>query len=602
MSGLKLIRPFFKKYFWMVLGGFLALSICDLAQLLIPTILGRGIDLLAADGTRPEDLLTPVKHILGLALVVALTRYAWRTLIIGFSRRVELGLRDGLYEKIVRLSPRWHLENASGDLMAMATNDMDSIRMAISAGLISIVDTVLMGCAALGFMIAISPTMTLWALLPLPAITLATHFLGGRIYRLVLEVQNVFGQLTEMVREKLSGFRVIRAMGLSGLALEETEKAGRAYYQSNIRQAVLAGTFFPFLHFMSNLSVALVLYFGGRETILGHVSAGNFVAFINYLAVLIWPVIALGMIFGFLQQGLASLSRLNRVFSAEPDSGPAPGLSAPADRTADIEISHLSFQYPNRDYPALSDVTLRLPHDQLTALVGPMGSGKSTLAALLPALYQAPTGTLRVAGQPVEKWPKGELRALFGYVPQDGFLFSGTLWDNLAFGKPGATEEELMAAVEAAGMKADLATFPDGLQTLVGERGLTLSGGQRQRLALARALVLDPPYLILDDTLSAVDSAVEAEILAKLPPLRKGRGGLIISHRLTSLMGVDQVLVLEGGRLTDQGRPEELLNRDGYFKRVWALIQMERDLGAADEREAVELGSGANCERERGNG
>ena len=583
MSGLKLIRPFFQKYFWMVLGGFLALVVCDLGQLLIPTILGRGIDLLAADGSQAEDLMAPVLYILGLALVIALTRYTWRTLIIGFSRRVERGLRDRLYEKMVRLSPRWHLENASGDLMAMATNDMDSIRMAIAAGLISVVDTVVMGCAALGFMIAISPTMTLWALLPMPAITIVTHFLGGRLYRLVLEVQNVFGELTETVREKLSGFRVIRAMGLSGLALTETEKAGRAYFKSNVRQAVLAGTFFPFLHFMSNLAVALVLYFGGRETIMGQVTPGDFVAFINYLAMLTWPLMALGMIFGFLQQGLASLSRLNRVFSAEPDDGSTLGLRAPTDPTPDIELSHLSFQYPTRDYPALADVSLSLPHDQLTALVGPMGSGKSTLAALLPALYQAPPGTLRVAGQLIEDWPAGELRALFGYVPQDGFLFSGTVRDNLAFGKPEATEEEILAAVEVAGLKPDLATFPEGLDTLVGERGLTLSGGQRQRLALARALVLDPPYLILDDTLSAVDASVEAGILAKLLPLRKGRGGLIITHRLTSLMDVDWVAVLEEGRLTDQGRPEELMNRDSYFKRVCELIQLEKASGGADD-------------------
>ncbi len=575
MSGLKLIRPFFAKYFWMVLFGFGALILCDLGQLVIPTILGRGIDLLSTEGTVAADLLTPVAAILALAVLVGVTRFAWRNLIIGFSRRVERGLRDRLYEKIVRLSPRWHLENASGDLMAMSTNDMESIRMAISAGLISVVDTVVMGCAALGFMIAISPTMTLWALLPMPAITLMTHFLGRRIYYLILEVQNVFGRLTETVREKLSGFRVIRAMGLSSLALEETERAGRVYQEANVRQAVLAGTFFPFLHFMSNLAVALVLYFGGRETILGHVTAGDFVAFINYLAMLTWPLMALGMIVGFLQQGLASLGRLNRVFSAEPEADGEDARRAPADRTPVIEMSDLTFQYPTRQHPALTDITLRLDPGRITALVGPMGGGKSTLAALLPALHQAPPGTLKIAGLPVEDWPPAELRSLFGYVPQDGFLFSGTVFDNLAFGKPDADEDEVLAAADLAGLTPDLATFPEGLKTLVGERGLTLSGGQRQRLALARALVLDPPYLILDDTLSAVDAAVEAEIMARLLPLRRGRGALIISHRLTSLTKVDWVLVLEAGRLTDQGTPGELLARDSYFRRVCELNQFQ---------------------------
>ncbi|MDR0882853.1 MAG: ABC transporter ATP-binding protein/permease [Candidatus Adiutrix sp.] len=575
MSGLKLISPFFKKYRWMVVAGFLTLVVCDLAQLIIPTVIGQGIDILSREGARADDLLTPVLQILLLAALVASNRLAWRNLIIGFSRRVERGLRDRLYEKIVRLPPRWHQEQSSGDLMAMGTNDIDNIRMAISAGLISIVDTLVMGCASLGFMLAISPTMTLWALLPMPAITLAAHFLGRRIYYLTLEVQNVFGRLTETVREKLSGFRVIRAMGLSALALGETEKAGREYLKVNIHLATLAGTFFPFLHFTSNLVVTLVLYFGGREAIRGQVTTGDFVAFLNYLAMLTWPLMALGMIFNFLQQGLASLSRLGRVFATGPEADDASGRTAPADRTPLIEIDHLSFQYPTRERPALNDLSLTLAPDRITALVGPMGSGKSTLAALLPALYQSPPGTLRVAGQLAEDWPVADLRALFGYVPQDGFLFSGPIYDNLAFGRPGATEAEVLAAAEVAGLTENLAGFPDGLQTVVGELGLTLSGGQRQRLALARALVMNPPYLILDETLSAVDAAVEAGIMARLLPRRRGLGALIITHRLTSLMAVDWVVVLENGRITDQGRPEELMARDSYFRRICELSHAE---------------------------
>ncbi|UQZ90821.1 hypothetical protein C4J81_17045 [Deltaproteobacteria bacterium Smac51] len=576
MTGLKYLYPILKKYRLMIAAGFLALIICDLAQLTIPSVLGGGIDLMGADGTVVSDLWRPVTRILGLALVVAVTRFGWRNLIIGFSRRVERSLRDRLYEKIVKLSPRWHLENASGDLMAMATNDVESVRMALSAGMISITDTVVMGCTSLIFMITISPTMTLWALLPMPAITLMTHFLGRRIYQLVLEVQNVFGQLTESVREQLSGLRVIRAMGLSHLALAEVERTGRRYLNINVRQATLAGTFFPFLHFMSNLAVALVLYFGGRETILGHISTGDFVAFITYLAMLTWPLMALGMIIGFIQQGLASLNRLGRVFSAEEVEAKTKELVAPAKDTAlDIEFIDLSFKYPTREKPALKNISLSLAHDRVTALIGPMGSGKSTLAALLPALYEAAPGTLKVAGRFVEEWPSADLRARFGYVPQDGFMFSGTLFDNLAFGKPEATEDEAMAAAAVAGLADDILGFPDGLNTMVGERGITLSGGQRQRLALARALLIDPDFLIMDDTLSAVDAAVETEIMSRLLPLRRERGALIISHRLSSLMGVDRIVVLENGRVTDVGTPAELMSRESYFKRVRELNQFE---------------------------
>ncbi|MDR2726086.1 MAG: ATP-binding cassette domain-containing protein, partial [Candidatus Adiutrix sp.] len=468
MSSLKLIAPYFRRHFQGVAVGFVALMGCDLAQLFIPSLLGRGIDLMSAPGAAPGDLWPIVRFIMGLAAVVAGLRFVWRNLIIGFARQVELGLRDRLYAKLVRLSPRWHLENSSGDLMAMATNDMDNIRMALATGLISIVDTMLLGCAALFFMISISPGLTLWAILPLPAITLVTHFLGRRLYRLVLTTQNSFGLLTETVREKLAGLKVSRAMGLGALALRETERSGRDYMKLNIRQALLAGTFFPFLHFMSNLALALVLYFGGRETIFGRVSTGDFVAFISYLALLTWPLIALGMIIGFLQQGLASLDRLNRVFTAEGEEPPLE-LIPPFEPRTDIAIRHLTFQYPTRRTPALSDVSLDLAHDRITALVGPMGGGKSTLAALLPALFTAPPGTVSVAGRPLEEWPRPALRARFGYVPQDGFLFNGTIHENVAFGRPGALEAEVMAAAVAAGLSEDLKIFPDGLQTLVGE-------------------------------------------------------------------------------------------------------------------------------------
>ncbi|MGL4208448.1 MAG: ABC transporter ATP-binding protein [Candidatus Adiutrix sp.] len=340
--------------------------------------------------------------------------------------------------------------------------------------------------------------------------------------------------------------------------------------KKNIKMSILAGTFFPFLHFMSNLGVALVLYFGGKEAISGQVSTGDFIAFISYMAMLTWPLMAMGMIIGFIQQGLASLNRLNRVFTAE-EIASVGKVDIPLTTKPNIEIKNLTFTYPKRTIPAISGITLKLPHDQITALIGPMGAGKSTLAALLPALHKPPSGTIMVGNVAAENWPLDSLRALFGYVPQDGFLFSGTIFDNLAFGKPKASEAEILAAAAAAGLMGDIATFPLGLQTTVGERGLTLSGGQRQRLALARALVINPPFLLMDDTLSAVDAHVEDTIMGNLLSLRKGRGTLIISHRLTSLLGVDRIVVMEKGRISDEGSPKELLGRESYFKRVFEL-------------------------------
>ena len=567
VSGLRLISPFFKKYLATILAGFLALVVCDLAQLSIPGILGQCIDILSESAAVLDDLRNPVMRIVILAIIVAIMRYGWRNLIIGFSRRVERDLRHNLYEKLIYLPPHWHLKNTQGDLMAMATNDLESIRMAISTGLVSLVDTIILGGVAIMFMASISPTMTLWALLPLPVITIMTHLLGRRIYNLVLKVQDTFGQLTETVQEKLSGLRVIRAMGLIDLALTEVHKAGQLYLKKNIQQATLAGTFFPFIYFLSNISIALALYFGGQETITGQITIGDFVAFINYLAMLTWPLIALGMIIGLVQQGLASLTRLNRVFTALGDGRPE-GLTPPVHQEPTITLHSLSFKYPTRTIPALNNLTLELNLNQITAIIGPMGGGKSTLASLLPALYQAPEGALKVGGEWVEKWPLKDLRALFGYIPQDAFLFNGTIYENLSFGRPTATEDMVWEAAKTAGLQDDLAFFPDGLNTVIGEHGLTLSGGQKQRLALARALVTDPPYLILDDTLSAVDAAVESQIMNNLLTLRQGRGMMIISHRLSSLTGVDRVVVIDQGQIIQEGTPGELLRQEGYFKRI----------------------------------
>lgn len=572
MSGLKYLVPLLRQNRLMILAGFLCLGLCDLANLTIPTVMGRAIDLMGLPTTARRDLLAPMGRILLLAAAVATLRFGWRHFIIGFSRRAEMALRGLLYEKIVRLPLSWHLRQKSGDLMAMAANDVESVRQALNFGLISVTDTVIMGCVSLFFMASISPGLTWRLLLPMLAIPVVTHFLGRRLYRLVLAVQDAFGELTEIVRERLAGLRVIRAMGLGHLAIGETGRVGRLYLEANVRQAKLAGAFFPFLHLMSNVSAALAIYLGGRETMAGHISTGDFVAFITYLAMLTWPLMALGMVIGFLQQGLASLDRLGRVYGAESARAGGGALTAPpADAPLWVEFTGLTFTYPGRETPALKDIRLTLSPTEFTALVGPVGAGKSTLAALLPALYEAGPGMLRVAGQEVEKWPLAALRGRFGYVPQNGYLFSATIFENIAFGRPDATEAEVRQAAEAAGLAEDLAAFPEGLATVVGERGVTLSGGQRQRLALARALLLDPDYLILDDTLSAVDASVEAAIMGRLPALRRGRGTLTITHRLTSLTGVDRVVTLADGRVTDDGPPAELLRRDTYFRHVYEL-------------------------------
>ncbi|MDR2613200.1 MAG: ABC transporter ATP-binding protein/permease [Deltaproteobacteria bacterium] len=635
MAHLGLITPYFRRNLPSLSLGLLALTACDFGQMWVPLLVGDIIDRLAGGLASRADVLRPISVIVCVAAAVAVSRYVWRRLIYGFSLGMERDLRARLYARFVSLSAGWHARNSSGDIMALATNDIESVRLAVGFGLVSLMDSIVLGTAAVVFMLSISPSLCLLAFIPLPLISVLTAIFGRRIFDSFLESQNLFAALTEVVREHVSGFKVIRAMALEELAKSEIDREGVKYLKRNVRLSLVMGLFFPFLNLLTNLAVALTLFFGGRAAILGEISPGDFVAFLSYLGLLAWPLMAMGLTLGLLQQGQASLSRLSHVLAAEetlphpPDPRPSavneaagvgplfrhgpPGRARDAARAAGgrdaaadpaappaapavltrrappdvaglrkggftIALERVSFTYPGRNERALADFTAELDPAGITALTGPTGSGKSTLAALLPALYEPDEGSVLIAGVPAREYRLDDLRSLFGFVPQDGHIFTGTLLENVAFGKPGATEAEALAAAEAAGLRMDPQVFPDGLMTRVGEKGVTLSGGQRQRAALARALLVDPPYLILDDTLSAVDANVEDEILNTLGRLRRGRGTLVVSHRVTSLRRAGSFLVLEKGVLTGRGSFEDLSSRPGYFKRIVDLAYLGESL------------------------
>jgi ABC-type multidrug transport system fused ATPase/permease subunit len=963
--------------------GLAALTACDFGQMWVPLLVGGIIDTLAGGHAAASGIGRQLSVIVCLAGGVAVMRYSWRNLIYGFSTRLEKELRARLYARFVQLPVTWHNRNSSGDLMALATNDIESVRLAVGFGLVSLVDSIVLGTAAVVFMLSISPRLCLWAFIPLPLITVLTAIFGRRIFDSFLETQNLFGNLTEAVCEHVSGFKVIRAMALEELAKAEIDREGVRYMRRNVRLSFVMGLFFPFLNLLTNLAVALTLFFGGRAAIMGEISPGDFVAFLSYLGLLAWPLMAMGLTLGLIQQGLASLARLSRVLLAEenlphpPDrdpravgravgmderflsaghagppgppsatdvramseefsrlkvyatelawlapspeggaaaisgagtaatsgtgmaegSGAAEGMQAGADpngppvagkrqadsdrtlrapadaftvkdawalseeisrledsaarlcglaeaREADapmeeaesadeapaapdnvrraprdvfsledarglsLEFSRLkdyatrlagviaapdteegeaaleeaeatlegaleadtfairdadalatrdeaealaardeaealaargeaetiasrdeaealaprkaepfaageagqdantpqsalvtpgkeplaareagqvpdtrhsarataekrrahvgftpgearalsrefsglkdsaarlarlaeaqerdgaraeaaladarrlsgafaaasrmarnvpapppsvprllkggfsiafervSYTYPDRKEKALSGFSAQLDPRGFTALTGPTGSGKSTLASLLPALLEPDEGRILIDGRPSTEYRLEDLRSLFGLVPQEGHIFTGTLLDNIRFGRPGATEAQALEAAEAAGLRMDPQVFPEGLLTRVGEKGITLSGGQRQRAALARALLADPPYLILDDTLSAVDANIEEEILNTLVRVREGRGTLVVSHRVTSLKRAGTFLVLEKGELTASGDFRELTERPGYFKRIVDLAYLGERLADAEK-------------------
>jgi ATP-binding cassette subfamily B protein len=581
MSDLTVVKIYFRRHLLSLALGVLTLTLCNLLQMTFPRLVGFTIDLLGKDTAQRSALLTPVVWILVLAFFVAILRYIWRRNIYGFSRLMERDLRESLYTRFVGLSLGWQQKNPSGDVMALATNDIESVRTAVGYGFVSLVDAFVLGITAIAFMLTISYRLCLLAFIPLPLITLLTVFFSRRMFKRVLLTQNVFGELTEVVRERLSGFKVIRAMGLEELARGEIRAKSLEYVKTNVRLSLLTGLFYPLLYLFTNISLALTIYFGGRSVIMGEISAGDFVAFITYLTLITWPLMALGLTLGRLQQGMASLRRLGKVIGTEENS-PHPLIQAfpnPAGGDFPIEIKSLSFHYPDTAKPALNQLSLTLTPGGTTALTGPTGSGKSTLAALLLGLHEPTDGVILVNGRPSSSYPLKNLRSLFGYVPQDGHIFSGTLYENIAFGKPDSSEEQVLQAATQAALHMDSDIFPEGLQTVVGERGITLSGGQRQRVALARALLLDPPYLILDDTLSAVDANVEDKILSTLHTMRPGKGTLIISHRLTSLSRAEKILVLEDGALTQEGTFEELVKIPGYLQRIneLATLNVEKE-------------------------
>jgi len=575
MTSYQTLWPYLRRYRRRLILGLLALIVVDLIQLTIPRVIKYVVDHLAGLTATPGFLAKAGTLIVLLAMIIGLFRFIWRQLIFGFSRIVEEDLRNRLYGKLLLMSSSWFMKRPSGDIMARATNDLEAVRMASGMGLVAMVDAIVMGAASIGFMIWINIQLTLLALIPMPLIVFLTRYFGGVMYRRYLNTQNIFGEMTERVREYLSGIRVIQAYVRENMVLRDMDRLGRKYVRENIRLTMVSGSFFPMMLMFTNLSTAIVIYFGGRQTIFQNISPGDFVAFISYLGLLTWPMMALGWVTNLVQRGAAALERINQVVDQEPDIVSRSRPVLPLKIRGHLEIRHLTFAYPGRGGTVLRDLSLSFQAGRTTALVGRTGSGKSTVLNLVPRLFDPPRGTIFLDGVDITDLNLSDLRAGIGYVPQDGYLFSGTVAENLVFGRPASDEAKMRAAARAAELEEDIRLFPDGYQTIIGERGVTLSGGQRQRLALARALLIDPPLLILDDTFSAVDAATEEKILANLARIRAGRTTILVSHRLTSLAIADFIHVIDHGRLVQSGRHHELVVRDGYYALMYRLQQFQ---------------------------
>ena len=543
--------------------------------------------------------------VVALALVRGVFRYGQRRLVNDVSRRVETDVRDALYRNLLRQPPAWFDELPTGDVMSRFVNDLGAVRMAIGPGYMFGVNTIVTLLLAIGFMAWIDPGLTLWALLPLPFVTLAVQTMGQRIHHRSEAAQAALAHVTTVVQESLAGLRVVRAYGRETAERTRFAAGSAAYVDANLRLARIQAFLSPLLGFLLGSSVLLVLWLGGSRVAAGTLTLGDLVAFLMYLGMIGWPLIAFGWITNLFQRAAAAMGRINRVLLAEPairdigrEGGSPGGLHG---GRASIAFREVAFRYRPDAPLVLEGVDLEIPAGSTIGITGPTGSGKSTLVRLLARLYEPTSGTLLVDGRRIEAWPLEELRGALGIVQQEPFLFSDTLRANILFGtdagpapdggapptspdgatgdgdgRPsGLTVEE---AARIAGLEGDVAGFPAGFDTLLGERGITLSGGQRQRAALARALVVDPAILILDDAFSSIDTATEERILSRLRKFMAERTTILVSHRASTLRAADRIVVLDEGRVVESGTHDELLELDGAYAALYRRQRLEDEI------------------------
>jgi len=522
--------------------------------------------------------------LLGIAAAGGVFKYLMRHYVIGISRHLEYDLRNELFAHLQRLPLEYYQRARTGEIMSRATNDMSAVRMMLGPGIMYLVNTLVVAAVSIAFMVAISPRLTVYSLLPLPLVSLTVWFFGDRIHRRFERVQAKFADISARVQENLSGVRVIRAFTREHGEEEAFRAMNHEYVDQNRHLIQVWGVFHPLLGLLSGTAALLALYLGGREVVAGHITLGAFVAFTVYLAMLNWPVVALGWVINLFQRGMASFRRLVEILEVTPSiqSPPAPVRPTVSDpRGAAIEFRDLTFAYPGASRPALRSFSLRVAPGQTVALVGRTGAGKSTVLALLPRLFDPPPGTVFLDGVDVRHWDLGDLRARLAIVPQETFLFSATVADNLGFGVDRASREAIERAARTAHLDEDIRGFPAAYDTMVGERGITLSGGQRQRAAIARALLRDAPVLLLDDCLSSVDTHTEEAILHELRAEMRVRTAVIVSHRVSAVREADLIVVLEDGLEVERGTHEALLALEGPYADLCRCQELEEELEAS---------------------
>src|SRR5437016_4157348 len=576
-KNLRPLLPYLKKYRRGYALGTLCVFLTNGIWILFPQVIKRAIDDLHL-GVTQRKLLIYASLLIAVAVVKGIFQFLTRWVVIGISRDIEFDLRNDLFQHLEGPSYSYYQRTRTGDIMARATNDLNAVRMLLGPAIMYSANTVVFTAGALAFMLHISPRLTFYAFLPLPVVSIVVQYFGRQIHERFERIQAMFSDISARAQENFSGARVIRAYVQEQPEIESFEKANQEYIARSLKLVRLMGMLWPTLETMLGFAVVLVLWLGGREVLLGRISVGDFVAFNNYMVQLTWPVIALGWVINIFQRGTASMGRISEILVEQPeirDREVAASVS-PQHVRGEIEFRGLNFAYNGT--PVLKDVNLRIPEGTSLAIVGPTGSGKTTLVSLIPRIYDAPAGTVLVDGRPIREFPLESLRRNIGFVPQETFLFSDTVRENIAFGTEEVTDQEIRDAAEGANIASDIESFPEQYQTVVGERGITLSGGQKQRAAIARAIIRNPRILIMDDALSSVDTHTEDKILNHLREIMEGRTTIFISHRVSTVRNADRIAVLHGGRIVELGTHDELIALNGYYTDLYNKQLLEEEL------------------------
>ena len=567
-SVIDVISPYFKRYLPRLIAGFLALVAVDILQLLIPRVIKWAVDDLKNGAATAHSLLRYATYIVALALAVGIMRFCWRHLILGFSRLLEMHLRNRIISHVLRLDRAFFLKKTTGDVMALMTNDLMSVQLACGMGLVAFADAIIMTTAAISFMVYINPKLTLIAILPMPVLAITTKVLTAKLHFRFKKVQETFSKLTEFARSSISTIRLIKAYNQEAFQSARFGSLGREYIRDNLKLATIHGLLFPLSIFTANLSMLLVIYFGGKLAIRGTITTGDFVAFISYLFMLSWPMMAIGWVTNLFQRGITSLDRIKALLAERPSITVLKPIRNPGRIRRRIKIENLRFSYPQSSREVLKGINLEISRGVL-GIVGKTGSGKTTLCNLIARIYPVKPGSLFLDGVDINNIPVEDVRKAIAYVPQEAVIFSDTIAANIAIGKPGATMHEIQRAAKNAAIHDEILKMPNQYETRVGEKGVRLSGGQKQRLAMARAFLADRPILIIDDALSAVDMETEQEIIRAITKHLAGKTCIIVSHRIAPLVLASEIAVMDDGKIVARGDHETLMKKSLFYATVY---------------------------------